>query len=89
MQFDVANKSFTVRANREVIVSAGTVKTAQLLLLSGIGPKEELKKFHVSIEAIYKGKCELGLEYSITIHFFFVFVNLINGNCEYCSIMWR
>ena len=47
----------TIAAAREVIVSAGTVNSPQLLMLSGIGPAEELKRhgievvcsFHVSL----------------------------------------
>ena len=33
-----------VRANREVIVSGGSINSVHLLLLSGIGPKEHLNK---------------------------------------------
>lgn len=38
----------TVLAKREVILSAGTVGSTQLLLLSGLGPKEELERLQVS-----------------------------------------
>src|SRR5580704_17201035 len=38
----------TVRATREVILSAGTIHTAQLLMLSGIGNADELKKLGIA-----------------------------------------
>ncbi|KAG7204113.1 hypothetical protein KM043_001961 [Ampulex compressa] len=37
------------RASREVIVSGGAVNSPQLLLLSGIGPKEHLRSVNVSV----------------------------------------
>ncbi len=40
----------TIRANREVILSAGVYGSAQLLMLSGIGPAEHLKS--VGIKAV-------------------------------------
>lgn len=41
------NKStFTVKANKEVIISAGAINSPQLLLLSGIGPKNVLNSFN-------------------------------------------
>ncbi|KAI9760263.1 MAG: hypothetical protein M4579_001777 [Chaenotheca gracillima] len=37
-----------IRAKREVIVSTGAYRTPQLLMLSGIGPKEQLKQHSIS-----------------------------------------
>jgi choline dehydrogenase len=38
----------TVRVTREVIVCAGTYNSPQLLMLSGIGPAEELRRFGIA-----------------------------------------
>ncbi|GBN66524.1 Glucose dehydrogenase [FAD, quinone] [Araneus ventricosus] len=47
--FDFEGETREVRAYKEVILSAGTINTAQLLMLSGIGPRAELKKHNVGI----------------------------------------
>ena len=41
----------SVRCNLEVIVSAGTVNSAKLLLLSGVGPREELDRLGIKVVA--------------------------------------
>lgn len=42
---------YGVRVRREIIVSAGAINTPQLLMLSGIGPKEHLKKHNIPVLA--------------------------------------
>ncbi|XP_068623662.1 glucose dehydrogenase [FAD, quinone]-like [Battus philenor] len=40
-----------IRARKEVIVSAGSINTPQLLLLSGIGPREHLQSLDIEVKA--------------------------------------
>ncbi|XP_026740785.1 glucose dehydrogenase [FAD, quinone] isoform X2 [Trichoplusia ni] len=40
---------YRIRARKEVILSAGTINSAQLLMLSGIGPAEELNKHKIPL----------------------------------------
>lgn len=46
---DANTKRVQVRAKREIIISAGTFNTPQILKLSGIGPKAELTKFNIPV----------------------------------------
>ena len=41
------NKTFTLHARKEIILSAGVFQSPQLLMLSGIGPKTTLDKFGI------------------------------------------
>jgi choline dehydrogenase len=45
----VAGRRQLFRADREVVLSAGAVGTPQLLLLSGIGPADELRRHDVQV----------------------------------------
>ncbi|XP_065301736.2 uncharacterized protein [Dermacentor albipictus] len=51
VSFNRYGKPQDVLARREVILSAGTVGSAQLLLLSGVGPKEQLERLQIPVIA--------------------------------------
>ena len=51
VQFDRFSMSYTVFARREIILSAGSINTAQLLMLSGVGPADHLKKLGIPMVA--------------------------------------
>jgi choline dehydrogenase len=44
-----------VRVKKEVIVAAGAFNSPQLLMLSGVGPKAELERFHIPLVADLPG----------------------------------
>jgi len=48
-------QAIKARANREVILSGGAVNTPQLLMLSGIGDADVLKRFGIPVQADLKG----------------------------------
>lgn len=43
------NETINIFAEKEVIVSAGTINSAQLLMLSGIGPKKHLQSHNIPV----------------------------------------
>lgn len=49
VEFLKNRKKFTVLASKEVILSAGAINSPQLLMLSGIGPKQHLQQIGVPI----------------------------------------
>ncbi|EFN84154.1 glucose dehydrogenase [FAD, quinone] isoform X2 [Harpegnathos saltator] len=49
VEFFRDGKVFRIRANKEVIVSSGSINSPQLLMLSGIGPKEHLRELGIPV----------------------------------------
>lgn len=47
VEYDRHGKTYVAHARREVIVSAGTVGSPKLLLLSGVGPSKDLQELNV------------------------------------------
>ena len=52
---DLPGERRTVRASREVILAGGAFNTPQLLMLSGIGPKDELRKHGIDVRVALPG----------------------------------
>lgn len=42
-------KTFILRAKKEIIISAGVYNSPQLLMLSGVGPREHLQSFNIDV----------------------------------------
>ncbi|XP_077528068.1 glucose dehydrogenase [FAD, quinone]-like [Haemaphysalis longicornis] len=51
VEFMKDGKKMNVTAGREVVVAAGAIGSAKLLMLSGIGPKEQLEKYQIPVVA--------------------------------------
>nr|XP_023014364.1 glucose dehydrogenase [FAD, quinone]-like isoform X1 [Leptinotarsa decemlineata] len=47
--FSHGKRKFSVRARKEVIISAGAFQSPQLLMLSGIGPKKHLNSLNIPV----------------------------------------
>lgn len=54
VEFIKNKKRFVIKAKKEVILSAGTIGSAQLLLLSGVGPREDLEKLSIPVHSNLK-----------------------------------
>ncbi|OWF45867.1 L-sorbose 1-dehydrogenase [Mizuhopecten yessoensis] len=69
---DYQGERRTVRANKEVILSAGALQSPQLLMLSGVGPRKHLKDMGIPVIA------DLPVGENLRDHLMFVFRQLTN-----------
>lgn len=51
VRFVKNRRTYTIRARREVLLAAGTIGSAQLLMLSGVGPAEHLAELNITLVA--------------------------------------
>ncbi|XP_074026102.1 glucose dehydrogenase [FAD, quinone] [Leptinotarsa decemlineata] len=78
------NTTFRVRARRKIILAAGTMNTPQLLMLSGVGPKEELDK--VGIKQVHELP---GVGKNLTDHVALGVVFLLRKLKNYNEMNWK
>lgn len=55
IEYKDGNETRRIAARREVILSAGAIQSPQVLLLSGIGPREELAKHGIAVQHALPG----------------------------------
>ncbi|NIR29041.1 MAG: choline dehydrogenase [Gammaproteobacteria bacterium] len=55
VEYACGNRIQSVRARREVILSAGAINSPQVLMLSGVGPADELKRHGISVVQDLRG----------------------------------
>jgi choline dehydrogenase len=55
VEYEVGGQLLTATATREIVLSAGALETPKLLLLSGVGPADELRRHGIPIVADVPG----------------------------------
>lgn len=51
VEVDMGGRQFALMANKEVIVSSGAIQSPHLLMVSGVGPADTLKKHNITVVA--------------------------------------
>lgn len=70
VQFDYFGKVYKVQTLNEVILSAGSVKSPHILMLSGVGPLEELKHHNIPV-VVNSPAVGRNLDDHLALHFFY------------------
>lgn len=78
VEFVRNGKVFRIRAEKEVIVSSGAINSPQLLMLSGIGPREHLQEHGIAV--IQNSKVSVRIGFFLKENSQPVFLNLLNYN---------
>lgn len=60
----------TYTAGKEIILSCGSYNSPQILMLSGIGPKDQLEKFKIPVEVALEGVGNNLQDHVINFNFF-------------------
>ncbi|XP_074594328.1 L-sorbose 1-dehydrogenase-like [Brevipalpus obovatus] len=74
--YEKDGKIYSVKARKEVILSAGSYGSPKVLMLSGIGPKNELKKFDIPVVADSSGVGQNLQDHTKTLLYFTMEKNL-------------
>ncbi|KAJ8924237.1 hypothetical protein NQ315_007029, partial [Exocentrus adspersus] len=83
VEFMYNNKLHTVKVSKEVVLAAGAINSPQILLLSGIGPKEELEK--VGIRQVHELP---GVGRNLQNHVAFYMTFSMNNHKAYSDLDW-
>ena len=84
------NKQFYVSASKEIILSAGTYNSAQILLISGVGPSDQLRELNISVIADRKNVgTNLQDHPSIMMEFERTSFSKFNADLRYDRLLWN